>query len=71
MVYKTYLITPVKGSRIDKKGDVKVYTPKRKAYKVDAKKGHPIPKELQCRFFLDVYKYEEAISLIDKLAYAD
>lgn len=71
MIYKRYLLVAIKGKKIDKKGDVKVYTPKRKAYKVDAKKGTKIPKELQDRMFLCICKYKAAIKLIDKLPYGN
>jgi len=68
MIYKRYLLLPVKDKKIDKKGDVKVYTPKRKAYKIE---GTKIPKELQLRDFLGIYKYKEAIKLIKKLPYGN
>jgi len=72
MIYKKYLLVAVKGKKIDKKtGDVKVYTPKRKAYKIDSKKDTKIPKELQLRDFLGIYKYKEAIKFIKKLPYGE
>ena len=71
MIYKKYLLVAVEGKKINKKGDVKVYTPKRKAYKVDAKKGTKIPTELQLRDFLGIYKYKEAIKFINKLPYGE
>ena len=71
MIYKSYLLLPIKDKKIDKKGDVKVYTPKRKAYKVDPTKGYPIPKELQLRDFLGIYKYTDAIKFIKELLYGN
>ena len=64
MIYKKYLLIPVKGKRINKSGDVKVYTPKRKAYA----KGSSEEKN---RMFLSVYTYKKAIKLIDKLSYIE
>lgn len=71
MIHKRYLFLAVKGKKIDKKGDVEVYTPKRNAYKLPAKKGTKIPKELQDRMFLCICNYKEAIKLIDKLPYGE
>ena len=68
---KEYLLIPVEGKKIDKKGYVKVYTPKRNAYKIPTKKGIKIPKELDSRIFLAIYKYKDAIKLIDQLPYLE
>ena len=71
MIYKRHLLLPVEGKRIDKKSEVKVYTPKRNAYKIPAEKGIKIPKELESRVFLAIYKYKDAIKLIDQLPYCE